>query len=60
MFKVVINVLSALRFLNMPANVLGLCEVADLKVQILILAQMYIKIPNVELRTEPAILQNPC
>ena len=29
MFKVVINVLSALRFLNMPANGLGIAEGGD-------------------------------
>jgi hypothetical protein len=48
------------RSCKIAPNVLGLCEVADLKAQMFILAQMYIKIPNVEFSTEPAILQNPC
>ena len=41
-------------------NVLGLCEVADFKAQMFNLAQMFIRIPNAEFSTEPAILQNPC
>jgi hypothetical protein len=44
----------------MSANVLGLCEVADLEAQIFNLAQMFIRKPNVQFSTEPAILQNPC
>jgi hypothetical protein len=40
--------------------VLGLCEEADLKAQMFSLAQMLIRIPNVQFCTEPAFLQNPC
>jgi|GEM_PF-2789508 len=41
-------------------NVLGLCEEADLEAQMFNLAQMFIRIPNVQFSTEPAFLQNPC
>ena len=41
-------------------NVLGLCEEADLEAQMFKLAQMFIRIPNVQFSTEPAFLQNPC
>jgi hypothetical protein len=41
-------------------NGLGLCEEADLEVQMFVLAQLLIRIPNVQFRTEPAFLQNPC
>jgi hypothetical protein len=44
----------------MTANVLGLCEEAELKAQMFVLAQMFIRIPNVQFSTEPAFLQNPC
>jgi len=40
--------------------VLGLCEEADLEAQMFNLAQMFIRIPNVQFSTEPAFLQNPC
>lgn len=40
-------------------NVSGLCEEAELEVQMLVLAQMFIRIPNVQFSTEPAFLQNP-
>jgi hypothetical protein len=39
---------------------LGLCEEADFEVQMFNLAQMFIRIPNVQFSTEPAFLQNPC
>jgi hypothetical protein len=42
------------------ANVLGLCEEADFEAQMFDLAQMFIRIPNVQFSTEPAFLQNPC
>jgi hypothetical protein len=42
------------------ANVLGLCEEAELEAQMFVLAQMFIRIPNVQFSTEPAFLQNPC
>lgn len=38
---------------------LGLCEKADLKVQMFDLVQMFIRIPNVQFITEPDFLQNP-
>jgi hypothetical protein len=41
-------------------NGFGLCEEADLKAQMFSLAQMLIRIPNVQFCTEPAFLQNPC
>jgi len=41
-------------------DVLGLCEEADLEAQMFNLAQMFIRIPNVQFSTEPAFLQNPC
>jgi len=44
----------------MTANGLGLCKVAELEAQMFNLAQMLIRIPNIEFSTEPAILQNPC
>lgn len=44
----------------MTTNVLGLCEVADLEVQMFHLVQMLIRITTVQFRTEPAILQNLC
>jgi hypothetical protein len=47
-------------FYEVVANVLGLCEEADLKAQMFSLAQMLIRIPNVQFCTEPAFLQNPC
>jgi len=39
---------------------LGLCEEADLEVQMFNLVQMFIRIPNVKFSTEPAFSQNPC
>jgi hypothetical protein len=45
---------------TISANVLGLCEEADLEAQMFVLAQMLIRIPNVQFSTEPAFLQNPC
>jgi len=41
-------------------NGLGLCEEAELEAQMFVLAQMFIRIPNVQFSTEPAFLQNPC
>jgi hypothetical protein len=41
-------------------NVLQLGEVADLEAQMFNLAQMFIRIPNVQFSTEPAILPNCC
>jgi hypothetical protein len=42
------------------ANVLGLCEEAELEAQMFSLAQMLIRIPNVQFSTETAFSQNPC
>jgi hypothetical protein len=42
------------------SNGLGLCEEAELEAQMFSLAQMFIRIPNVQFSTEPAFLQNPC
>jgi hypothetical protein len=47
-------------FDEVVANVLGLCEEAELESQMFVLAQMFISIPNVQFSTEPAFLQNPC
>jgi hypothetical protein len=44
----------------LACNVLGLCEEAELEAQMFNLAQMLIRIPNVQFSTEPAFLQNPC
>jgi len=44
----------------MTANVLGLCEEAELRAQMLNLLLLFIRIPNVQFSTEPAFLQNPC
>jgi hypothetical protein len=44
----------------MTANGLQLGEVADLEAQMFNLAQMFIRNPNVQLSTEPAILPNCC
>jgi hypothetical protein len=46
--------------LTIAANVLGLCEEAELEAQMFSLVQMFIRIPNVQFSTEPAFLQNPC
>jgi hypothetical protein len=46
--------------LSIGTNVLGLCEEADLEAQMFNLAQMLIRIPNVQYSTEPAFSQNPC
>jgi len=45
---------------TITGNGLGLCEEADLEAQMFNLAQMFIRIPNVQFSTEPAFLQNPC
>jgi hypothetical protein len=45
---------------QVSSNVLGLCEEAELEVQMFNLAQKFIRIPNVQFSTEPAFLQNPC
>ncbi len=42
------------------ANVLKLCEEAELEAQMFVLAQMLIRIPNVQFSTEAAFLQNSC
>jgi hypothetical protein len=42
------------------ANGFGLGEEADLEVQMFGLAQMFIRIPNVQFSTEPAFLPNAC
>ncbi|EKT3958555.1 hypothetical protein NTJ28_002571 [Flavobacterium psychrophilum] len=41
-------------------NVSGLCEEAELEAQMFDLAQMFNRIPNVQISTEPAFSQNPC
>jgi hypothetical protein len=45
---------------GISTNVLGLCEEAELEVQMFNLAQMIIRIPNDQFSTETAFLQNPC
>jgi hypothetical protein len=45
---------------KVAANGLQLGEVADLEAQMFNLAQMFIRIPNVQFSTEPAILPNCC
>jgi hypothetical protein len=47
-------------FFKLAHNGLQLGEVADLEAQMFNLAQMFIRIPNVQFSTEPAILPNPC
>jgi len=47
-------------FGNIATNVLGLCEEAELEAQMFVLAQMFIRNPNVQFSTEPAFSQNPC
>jgi len=44
----------------MRHNGLGLCEEAELEAQMLNLAQVFSRIPIVQLSTEFAFLQNPC
>jgi hypothetical protein len=44
----------------MPYNVLQLGEVADLEAITFNLALKFIRIPNVQFSTEPAILPNCC
>jgi hypothetical protein len=44
----------------MAHNVLGLCEVGELKVQMFNLAQELIENTNVQPSTKAPILQNPC
>jgi len=44
----------------MVHNVLQLGEVADLEALTLNLALMFIRIPNIQFSTEPAILPNCC
>jgi hypothetical protein len=43
---------------RLAGNVLQLGEVAELEAQMFNLAQMIIRIPNVQFSTEPAILPN--
>ena len=45
---------------KITANGLGLCEEAEFEAQMFGLAQMFIRIPNVQFSTEPAFSQNPC
>jgi hypothetical protein len=42
------------------ANGLGLCEEAELEVQMFNLLLLFNRIPNVQFSTEPAFSQNPC
>jgi len=42
----------------MATNGLPLCEEAELELQMFNLVQMFIRIPNVQISTEPAFLQN--
>ena len=44
----------------MAYNVLGLCEVGELEVQMFNLAQMFNRIPMPKFSTKAPILQNPC
>jgi hypothetical protein len=48
------------RLFTLTHNGLGLCEEAELEAQMLVLVQMFIRMPNVQFSTEPAFLQNPC
>jgi len=45
---------------KIATNGLRLGDVAELRAQMFNLAQMFIRIPNVQFSTEPAFLQNPC
>jgi len=47
-------------FMKVSANVLQLGEVADLEALTFNLALMFIRNPNVQFSTEPAILPNCC
>jgi hypothetical protein len=47
-------------FVTMTHNVWQLQEVGDFEAQMFSLAQMFIRMPNVQFSTEPAFLQNPC
>jgi hypothetical protein len=49
-----------LGFHKITAKVWSLGEEADLEAQMFNLAQMFIRIPNVQFSTEPAILPNCC
>jgi hypothetical protein len=44
----------------MAYNGFGLCEEAELEAQMFGLAQMFIRIPNVQFSTSAALLANPC
>jgi len=44
----------------LAGNSFGLGVVAELESQIFGLAQMFIRIPNVQFSIEPAFLQSPC
>ena len=45
---------------KMPYNVLQLGEVAELEAEMFNLVQMFIRNPNFQFSTEPAILPNCC
>jgi hypothetical protein len=46
--------------LFMTANVLRLCEGGEIEAQMFKLAQMFNKIPNVQISIEAPLLQNRC
>jgi hypothetical protein len=59
-FNIFFNIsFSAFSFSKFSANALQLGEVADLEAQMFNLAQMFIRNPNVQFSTEPAILPKP-
>jgi hypothetical protein len=59
--EVIINFYCLLRCrFSIATNGFGLCEEAELEAQMFGLAQMSIRIPNVQFSTEPAFSQNPC
>jgi hypothetical protein len=45
---------------SLAGNVLGLCDEAEFEAQMFGLAQIFIRIPNVQFSNEPAILPNCC
>jgi hypothetical protein len=48
------------RFLLIGYNVLGLGEGGELEVQMFMLAQMFIRIPQLKYSTKAPLLPNPC
>jgi hypothetical protein len=49
-----------LRCVGIATNVLGLGEGGEIEAQMFNLAQMFIRIPNVQFSTKAPLLPNPC